>query len=63
MDFRKRGHHLLEAIVLNCDSNLPPLAAHLINGLDLIARFVLVAFQEMLHIVFEALKWTNALLH
>jgi hypothetical protein len=47
--------YLLESVVRHCDGNFPPVAAHLVYGLDLVARLVLVAFQEDVDVVFEAL--------
>ena len=47
---------LLEAVVGDSDGDLPPVAAQLVDRLDLVACLVFVALQEVLHVVLEALK-------
>ncbi len=47
--------YLLESVVRHCDSDFPPVAAHLIDGLDLVASLVLMALEEDLDIIFESL--------
>jgi hypothetical protein len=48
--------NLLEPVVWNSDRDLPSIAAHLVDWLDLVPGLVLVTLQEMLHIIFEALR-------
>ena len=48
--------NLLESVVGDSDGNLPPVAAHLVDRLDLVPGLILVALQEVLNIVLEALK-------
>ena len=46
----------MEAVVRDSDGDLPPVAAQLVDRLDLVACLVFVALQEVLHVVLEALK-------
>ena len=46
----------METVVRHCDGDLPPVAAHLVDGLDLVARLVLVTLEEDFNIVFETLR-------
>jgi hypothetical protein len=48
--------NLLETVVGDCDRDLPPVAAHLVDRLDLVSGLIVVPFQEVIHVVLEALK-------
>ena len=46
----------MESVIGDCDGNFPTVTAHFVDRLDLVTSFILMPFQEVLHIVFETLK-------